>query len=107
VPYDFDDPYTFLALHLISISSTAGIERILRDDEFLFKMVIKEVRGQDFKGPFLDCIIGQLLEDRERMEMCHELDKLALYFFKKLDLIRLRQTILFYCSKYNIELNYE
>ena len=72
------------------------------DDDYIYRMVVKEVRGQDFMGPFSDCIITDLLEDKERMEFMHELDKLADYFFKKLDLERLRDKITKYATTYHI-----
>lgn len=100
--YEYDDPYNFLALHLISISTNAEIQRLLVDDDFIFRMVVKEVRGQDFIGPFLDCIITNLLEEKERMEFMHELDKLSAYFFKKLDIERLRDKITKYATTYHI-----
>lgn len=100
--YEYDDPYNFLAIHLISISTNAEIQRLLVDDDYIYRMIIKEVRGQDFNGPFLDAIITDLLEGKERMEMCRELDKLAKYFFTKLDLERLRNKITKYATTYHI-----
>ena len=97
-----NDSYILLAHHLISISGPAEINRLLRDDEYIYKKIINEVRGQDFSGPFLDCIICSLLEGKKRMEMCRELDKLARYFFGCLDLKLLREKIVEYCTLYNL-----
>lgn len=99
---EYDDPYSFLALHLISSSTVAGIQRLLEDDDLIYRMIIKEVRGQDFIGPFMDAIITELLDEKKRMEMCHELDKLALYFYNNLDIKRLRSKIIEYCDIYSI-----
>ena len=96
----YDDPYTLLAHHIISISNNAEKDRLLKDDEYVLRKIIVETRGQDFNGPYLDCIIGSILEDKERMEMCHELDKLARYFFSKLDLPRLRAKVSEYWHLY-------
>ena len=99
---EYDDPYSFLALNLITSSTVAGIQRILVDDDLIYRMIIKEVRGQDLKGPFLDAIVTEILDGKKRMEMCHEQDKLALYFYKNLDLDRLRAKIIEYCDKYSM-----
>ena len=98
----YDDPYILLAHHIIAISNNAEINRILRDDEYIKKKIIAEVRGQDFNGAYLDCIIGSILEDKERMEMCRELDKLAHYFWSKLDIERLRTKVSEYCKAYEL-----
>lgn len=98
----YDDPYSFLAMHIISISTRNEVIRALSEDDFLYRMLIKEVRKQDFSGPFLDAIICDILENKRRMEMCHELDKLSDYFFSKLDLPRLREKIINYADKYGI-----
>lgn len=100
--YDFDDPYSFLALHLIAISTHKELERILVDDEYLFKLLMKEVRYQDFRGPFVDAIIDDILRNKQRMELMHELDKLSEYLFVKLDKERLRNKIIHYTKIYCI-----
>lgn len=99
---EYDDPYSFLAFYLISVSLPSEIRRMLVDDDFIRRMVIKEIRGQDFIGPFCNCIIDEILRNKQRMEMCHELDALAEYFFTKLDLDRLRRKIIQYATTYSI-----
>lgn len=100
--HDYDDPYKMLAMHLISISTPAEIHRILTEDDYVHKMVIKELRGQDFCGPFLDAVICSILEGKSRMDMCRHLDLLADYFYSKLDLQRLRAEISHYLRMYFI-----
>lgn len=97
-----DDPYIVLAYNLISISSQRTIERLLTDKEYILTLIIKEVRILDMPGMFLDAITQSILEDKERMELMHELDKLARFFFSKLDIERLRNEISKICTRYNI-----
>lgn len=90
--YEFDDPYKLLAAVLVGTPEygPAVLTRMLTDDNFIKSLIIKETRGQDIKGPFLDCIIENVLTEKRRMEYMHEMDKLADYYFKNLDLERLR-----------------
>lgn len=98
----YDDPYVMLAHKLLAVHDRAEIERILTDNEFVFKLILKETRLQDFNGAFLDCIIEDILSNKRRMEMCHQLDNLSKYFYQKLDLKRLRKEVRFYAERYEI-----
>lgn len=100
--YSFDDQYIMLAHHILSVYNAAEVRRMLVDDDFIYRLIIKETRHQDFSGAFLDCIVQSILDDKRRMEMCHELDKLSLYFFNNLDLGRLRSQLETYGEKYGI-----
>lgn len=99
---DYDDPYAFLAFFFIARLPKADMKRALEDDEFVYHLLVKEVRGQDFQGPFLDALITTIIEDKQRMELMHQLDKLADYFWTKLDLDRLREKISSEAEKYHI-----
>ena len=70
------------------------------DDDFVRRIILKETRLTDFQGPFLDAIIQSILDDKRRMELMHEIDKLSNYLYKNLDLDRLRETIKYIDSKY-------
>ena len=98
----YDDPYVMLAHKLLAVHNRAEIERILTDNEFVFKLILKETSLQDFNGAFLDCIIEDILNNKRRMEMCHQLDNLSKYFYQKLDLKRLRKEVRFYAERYEI-----
>ena len=98
----YDDPYVMLAHHLMSVLLKSELERILTDDDFVCRLVKKEVRAQDFSGPFVDCIVQSILDDKRRMEMCGELDRLSEYFYSNLDLKRLRKEIIYYGKLYEI-----
>ncbi len=91
-----------LAHHILSVYNPAEVERMLRDDDFIYRLILKETRHQDFSGAFLDCIIQSILDDKRRMEMCHRLDELSKYFFANLDLARLRDRLTYYGEKYGI-----
>lgn len=99
----YDDPYIMLVYWLIANLNVGELRRTLEDDEFIYKMIIKETRNLDFKGPFLDTIVCSILEDKRRMEMCREVDKLSDYFFSQLDLGRLRRELILTLNKYNIK----
>lgn len=98
----YDDQYVMLAHHILSVYNPAEVRRMLVDDDFIYRLIIKETRHQDFSGAFLDCIVQTILDDKRRMEMCHELDKLSGYFFSQLDLERLRANLVYYGEQYDI-----
>lgn len=99
---EYDDPYVMLAHHLLSVLMRSEIVRVLTDNKFVYKLVLKETRLQDFSGAFLDCVIQSLLDDKKRMEFMHELDSLSKYFYKNLDITRLRKEVEHYAVKYKI-----
>lgn len=100
--YEYDDPYVMMAHNIISIYDVADLKRLLTDDDFVRRLILRETRLQDFSGAFVDGIVQSILEDKHRMEFMHELDNLASYFWKNLDLARLRQEIIKYGKKYHI-----
>ena len=98
----YDDPYLMLAYWLLANLNIGDLCRVLEDDEFVHKMIVKETRWLDFRGPFLDTIVESILTEKRRMEMCEQLDKLSDYFFKNLDLTRLRKNLSGLLDKYGI-----
>jgi hypothetical protein len=62
------------------------------------------VREQDFGGHFIDCIIENILEEKDRMEYMHKLDELAVYYYTRLDKGRLRDEILAVLNNAGVEL---
>lgn len=91
--YPYDDNYKILAHYIVGAYRAADVLRCLSDNAFLKTLIIKETRQQDLGGPFTDCIIQHILEDKERMEWMHILDGVALYLYSKLDKERLRNEI--------------
>lgn len=49
-------------------------------------------------GHFVDCIIEHILEEKDRMEYMRQLDKLAEYYYGRLDKGRLRDNIIDYLN---------
>lgn len=99
---EYDDPYVMLAHHLLSVLMRSEIVRVLTDNKFVYKLVLKETRLQDFSGAFLDCVVQTILDDKKRMEFMRELDSLSKYFYRNLDLPRLRKEVEHYAIKYQI-----
>ena len=92
--YEMDDPYKLLAHHIVGFYRPADVIRILTDNAYIKNRITKEVRDLDLGGAYIDCIIEGVLEEKDRMEYMHELDKLASYYYSKLDKERLRDEIL-------------
>lgn len=92
--YDYDDPYRLLAYHIVGTYRPADVIRVLTDNSYLRNLISKEVRQQDLGGHFVDCIIENILEDKDRMEYMHALDKLSEYYYSRLDKERLRDEVL-------------
>lgn len=101
--YDFDNPYRILAYHIVGNYRPADVMRILTDNSYLRNLIIKEVRQQDLGGHFIDCIIENILEDKDRMEYMHALDKLSEYYYSRLDKKRLREEILAVLNRAGVE----
>lgn len=97
--YEYDNPYRILAHHIVGTYRPADVLRVLTDNAYLKNLIIKEVRGQDFCGHFVDCIIENILEEKDRMEYMHKLDELAHYYYTRLDKGRLRDEILVLLNK--------
>ena len=102
--YPFDDPYALLAYHIVGNYRPADVLRCLTDNSYLKTLLIKEVRGQDLGGHFIDCIIEDILEEKDRMEYMHKLDELASYYYTRLDRGRLRDEILAILNSAKVEI---
>lgn len=98
----YDDPYVLLAYKIVAYNIVPEICRILTDDEYVKKLILKETRSQDFAGSFLDVIVQGILDDKRRMEFMHRLDKLGEYFWVNFDIDRLRREILMCCDSCGI-----
>lgn len=88
-----DDPYKVLAYNLIVEYDLPAIKRMLHDNKFIKRVIIREVRGQDYKGAFVDCLFVSIMESKKRMELMHQFDALGVFFYQNLELPRLRQEI--------------
>ena len=101
--YEYDDPYKILAHAIVGFYRPADVVRMLTDNAFILNCVVKEVRDQDMCGHFVDCIIEDILEKKSRMEYMNHLDKLAKYYYTKLDKERLRKEIRLVLEEVGIE----
>jgi len=86
----YDDPYVMSAYSLVANNNYGDIKRILTDDEFVKKLISKELRLTDFRGSLLDAVVQELLEDKRRMDLMRALDEFSSFFYKNLDIQRLR-----------------
>lgn len=102
--YDFDNPYRILAYHIVGNYRPADVIRILTDNSYIKTVVSKEVRQQDLGGHFIDCIIENILEDKDRMDYMHALDRLSEYYYSRLDKERLRSEILAVLNTAGVEI---
>lgn len=92
--YSYDDPYALLAHYIVAFYRPADVIRILNDNSYIRNRILKETRDLDLGGPYIDCIIEGILEEKDRMDYMHQLDKLAYYYYSRLDKDRLREEIL-------------
>lgn len=102
--YEYDDPYRILAHYIVGTYRPSDVLRALTDNSYLKTLIIKEVREQDFCGHFVDCIIENILEEKDRMEYMHKLDELAIYYYTRLDKGRLRDEILVVLNRAGVEI---
>jgi len=88
-----DDPYKVLAFSIVVHYPPETVKRLLRDTKFLRREITREVRGQDFRGYFMDCLFVSICESKRRMELMRALDALSRYLYSELDLERMRSEI--------------
>lgn len=97
--HEYDDSYKLLAYHLVTTNDIPTIKRMMRDGKFVRRTIIREVRGQDFSGPFIDCLFVAIAESDERMQLMRQLDSLGTFLYRKLSLSRLRKEIKTTCEE--------
>ena len=89
----FDDEYKILAYSIIVNYPPVTVKRLMKDTKFLRREIIREVRGQDFRGYFVDCLFVSICENKNRMKLMRQLDQLGRFFYNNLDLDRMRKEI--------------
>lgn len=104
--WEMDDPYILLAHHIVGYYRPADVHRILTDSAYIKNCITKEVRGQDLCGHYIDCIIENILDDKDRMKFMHALDQLADFFYSRLNKERLRSEIRAALDEAGIDLDY-
>lgn len=99
---DIDDPYRRLAFSIVCRNDLPTVHRYLTDYKFVRRVVIRETKEIDLSGPFLDCLAVELGREATRGEMLRQLGILGGYFYRKLDLARLRSNIRQVCEELGI-----
>ena len=89
----YDDEYKILAYSVVVHYPPETVRRLMKDTKFLRREIIREVRGQDFKGYFIDCLFVSICENKNRMDLMRALDQLGRFFYNNLDLDRMRAEI--------------
>ena len=89
----FDDEYKILAYSIVVSYPPETVRRLMKDTKFLRREIIREVRGQDFRGYFIDCLFVSICEDKNRMKLMRQLDQLGRFLYNSLDLNRMRKEI--------------
>lgn len=89
----FDDEYKILAYSIIVNYPPVTVKRLMKDTKFLRREIIREVRGQDFRGYFIDCLFVSICENKDRMKLMRQLDQLGRFFYNNLDLERMRKEV--------------
>lgn len=92
--HNYDNPYRMLAATITIACTPSEIKRILSDSSYIKQVIQAEVRdGIDISGKFCDCIITELIADRNKVLYRTALNELGTFFFKQLDIPRLRNEI--------------
>ena len=89
----YDDEYKILAYSIVVNYPPVTVKRLMKDTKFLRREIIREVRGQDFRGYFIDCLFVSICENKDRMKLMRQLDQLGRFFYNSLDLERMRKEI--------------
>lgn len=103
--FDYDDPYRILAHYIVGYYRPADVLRVLNENSYIRTLIQKEVREMDLRGSYIDCIIEELLSNKKRMDYMYNLDKLSYYYYKNLDIERLRKEIRAILDKAGIDLS--
>ncbi len=89
----FDDEYKILAYSIVVNYPPVTVKRLMKDTKFLRREIIREVRSQDFRGYFVDCLFVSICENKNRMGLMRQLDQLGRFFYNNLDRGRMRKEI--------------
>lgn len=96
-----DDPYKILALNLMATCSDTELGRIMHDVKTIKRHIAREVKGVDFCGYFLDCLMVPLVKTGRHRAIGKTMNGTVDFFYKELDIPRLRRELKYYCDKYN------
>lgn len=100
-----DDPYKFLASGIAIRYNTNLVKRMLVDKDYIRQVIQAEVRDNiDIPGMFVDCIVTELISEKQKILYRDALNQLGLFFFHQLDVARLRDEIRKFYKEFDIEL---
>jgi len=104
--HNYDNPYRMLAASIAIRLSTPDAKRILKDSSYVKQLVLAEVRDNiDIPGMFADCVTTELLSESQKVLYRTALNELGLFFYKQLDLPRLRSEIRKFYEELGISLD--
>lgn len=95
-----DDPYRMLANNLVVTSSDIEIHRYLHQAKAIKRRIYRETKDADFYGDFLDCIVTEIISQGKKREIDKRLPEVADFFYRSLDIPRLRENIRYYLKYY-------
>lgn len=102
---EYDDPYRVLAAHIVSNFSIAGVQRTLENSAYIKSLIIKDAKGMDINGPFLDCIDQEIVANDMIRKKNVYLKKLGEFYYSELDIERLRREIRRFAKELGITLD--
>ena len=102
---DCDNPYKFLASGIAIKYNINLVKRMLIDKDYIRQIVQAEVRDNiDIPGMFTDCVVTELISEKQKVLYRDALNQLGLFFFHQLDVARLREELRNFYDEFGIEL---
>ena len=102
---DCDNPYKFLASGIAIKYNINLVKRMLVDKDYIRQIVQAEVRDNiDIPGMFTDCVVTELISEKQKVLYRDALNQLGLFFFHQLDVARLREELRNFYDEFGIEL---
>lgn len=101
----YDDPYRILASGIVVSYNIHLVQRMLVDKDYIRQVVQAEVRDNiDIPGIFTDCVITELISEKQKVLYRDALNRLGLFFFEQLDISRLRNEIRKFCKEFELDI---
>lgn len=102
--HEYDNPYRMLAASIAVRLNLEEAKRVMSDTDYLRQLIQQEVRENiDIPGMFTDCIITELISTKQKVKYRTALNELGLFFFKQLDIARLRKELKKFYSEFGID----
>lgn len=102
---EYDNPYRILASGIAIKYNINLVKRMLIDKDYIRQIIQAEVRdGIDIPGMFADCIITELISEKQKVLYRNALNELGLFFYEQLDIPRLRSEIRRFYEEFGIDI---